>query len=331
MPLYFIMKKNISVVVPTFNSSRTLINTIQACLQQDYPKGELEVIVVDDGSTDDTKEKVGDLPVVYLYQRNSGPAAARNTGWRQARGEIIFFTDADCIPQEGWVSKLLRHYDSPYVGAAGGSYGIANPQSLLADCVYQEIVSRHLHMPGSVRALGSFNLSVRREILEKIGGFNTDYKMASGEDNDLSYKILKEGYRLIFDKEARVSHFHPERLGRYLKSQFWHGYWRVKLYLSYPGMIKGDDYSNLFDYLQPVTAVLILMLLPFSFSYLYRRVVFFLLTLEFILQLPILISVLKRTRHIRHILLFIITFLRAFSRGLGMSWAALKWIITRKI
>lgn len=324
------MQKIVSIVIPAFNAGRSIPKAIQGCLDQDYPKENLEIIVVDDGSTDDTRKIVQAYPVIYIAQRNQGPAKARNTGWIQAKGDIICFIDSDCIPERNLISKLTENYTSDEIGAVGGSYGIANIQSLLADCIHREIVYRHSRMLQNVQALGSYNLSVRKSVLEEIGGFNEEYKMASGEDNDLSYRILKKHYLLIFDKDAIVFHYHPDKLVKYLKSQFWHGYWRVKLYREHPDMVKGDDYSNLWDYIQPPLFLSILILFPFSFYPTVRFILMGLLFFGVLLQLPLCVTVIKTTKQLKYTEMIIITFLRNFARGLGLLLGIINFIIIKK-
>lgn len=318
------MKAKISVVIPAFNAGQTISQTIEALERQTYPRELFEIIVVDDGSTDNTAEIIRQYNVKCIYQEKSGPAKARNTGWRQARSEFIYFTDADCIPQSTWIAELADDYSTDKIGAVGGSYGIANSRSLVADCIYQEIIERHNKMEKYVRALGSYNLSVRRNVLEEVGGFNEEYKMASAEDNDLSYKILKKGYLLFFDNNAKVAHYHPQSLSRYLRTQFWHGFWRVKLYRDHPDMSKGDDYSSIFDYIQPVFSLLIIFSLPFIFIPIVRKIFIFIILLEIALQLPVAFSTTLKTGKIRYFTLAAITFLRGFARGLGLLWGILR-------
>lgn len=314
------MSASVSIVIPAYNAATTISQTVEACLAQRYPAETLEVIVVDDGSTDETEKTLTSYPVVYLKQKNAGPAAARNQGWKKAQGEIVFFTDADCIPEPDWVSRIIAHYNDATIGAVGGSYGIANPGQLLADCVYQEIIARHRRMPCSPRALGSYNLSVRRDILVRVNGFDESYRMASGEDNDLSYNIRKAGFQLVFEPQALVSHYHPSRLNSYLRSQFWHGFWRVRLYRAHPDMSGGDDYSGVVDYLQPVIALLVIGMLPWWWLSFVRTISAILLCLEMVLPLPIFWAVYRRSRRMRHAFLIPVTFLRSFSRGLGMAF-----------
>jgi glycosyltransferase involved in cell wall biosynthesis len=317
--------KMVSIVVPAYNSSRTIRSCIEACLNQDYP--ELEVIVVDDGSTDGMGEIVRGYPVRYIRKPNGGPASARNVGWRAAIGEIVCFTDADCIPVRDWVSRLVSGYTSDEVAAVGGSYEIVNPDSLLATCIHEEIIQRHLSMPREVDYLGSFNLSLRKRVLEEVGGFDEGYRKASGEDNDLSYRLSKLGYKLIFDSEAKVAHHHPERLWPYLLHQFRHGYWRMKLYREHPYMAKGDVYSGISDLIQPPLFLATMGLLPFAFKSPIGGILLALLSIGVILQLPNAIRIVKRKGKIRHLALVPIALLRGYARGLGMLFGFWRFFV----
>ena len=321
---------NISIVVPTYNSACTILKTIQALLAQDYPKENTEIIVVDDGSTDNTRELIKGYPVKYFFQSNAGPAAARNLGWRNSSGEIILFTDSDCIPDTNWASKLVANYADYRTGAVGGSYGIKNKENLLADCIFQEISIRHEMMPRKVKALGSYNLSVRVDILRSIGGFDESYTIASGEDNDLSYRILKAGYTLVFSKDAIVLHYHPQRLLSYLKTQFWHGYWRMKLYKDHSDMMGGDDYSGLLDYMQPILSVLILTFFLFRGVLFLKIILICLFITEIVLQFPFAYKIVSKTKKRKYFILCFFTFLRGFARGLGMVVGVFRFLAFQK-
>lgn len=266
----------ISIIIPAYNSEKTISQTITAVLKQDFPGG-IEVIVVDDGSIDGTADIIKSFGeqsgIKYISQENNGPAAARNRGVQEASGEFVFFTDADCIPHRDWVNKMMPHFvreASDKIAVVAGSYGIANPESLLARCIHKEILYRHHHlMPDFPRVFGSYNFCVRKKIFNKVGGFNAGYRHASGEDNDLSYKILSAGYKIYFEKEAVVDHHHPARVAKYLREQYRHGFWRVKMYLAHPSRAKGDDYTFWKDIVEIPLAVLLsgaLLLSMFGFA-----------------------------------------------------------------
>jgi glycosyltransferase involved in cell wall biosynthesis len=331
MESFSLNKFSISIVIPAYNAQATISKTIEACLKQkcscDY-----EVIVVDDGSTDETASIIKSYPVKYIYQENGGPAKARNTGWKVSKGDIICFTDSDCVPEIHWVAKIIKYYNRHDIAGVGGSYDIANPTSILARCIHQEIMQRHLKMQGAVDFLGSFNLSYKKKVLEEVGGFNEEFKHASGEDNDLSYRIRKKKYKLIFDKDIKVAHYHQTNFFKYLKEQFRHGYWRVKLYNLHPDMTKGDRYAGLADLIQPPLSILILISIFSSlisskiFLPVFGMTTLMLIMLEFFL----VGSVIKREKDISYLILLPVLFFRSFSRGLGMLKGVWDFYIKRK-
>lgn len=234
----------ISVIVPVFNAATSIEGVLRAIDQQDIQEP-YEIICVDDGSSDDTAAIIKKFPhVIYCYQTNAGPAAARNAGARLARGEFLAFTDSDCFPQHDWLSQLMKSFSSLNVAVVCGSYGIANASSRLARGVHREILYRHQHlMPDYPKAFGGYNFCVKKNIFWQAGGFNESYRRASGEDNDLSYKILEQGGVIFFNRQARVDHLHPVDVWRYLKEQYRHGFWRVLMYKEHPKMMRGDDYT----------------------------------------------------------------------------------------
>ena len=99
----------VSIIIPAYNSEKTLAICLAACLNQSGP--DTEVIVVDDGSTDGTARIAQTFPVHYIHQENCGPAAARNRGAQAASGGVIAFTDADCVPERVWIDGA-RMYDA---------------------------------------------------------------------------------------------------------------------------------------------------------------------------------------------------------------------------
>ncbi|MBF0330549.1 MAG: glycosyltransferase [Candidatus Omnitrophica bacterium] len=250
---------HVSVIIPAYNAAKTIDSAIRSVLSQDYA-GKVDLIVVDDGSTDKTGDIVRSFSnVFYVRQENAGPASARNRGAAESRGEFLFFTDSDCCAERSWVSKMMRGFDRANISVVAGSYGIVNAHSILARAIHQEIIFRHeALMPDYPKSFGSYNFAVRRSVFEAVGGFNVSYRRASGEDNDLSYKIIAGGGQIRFLKDARVGHYHQESFGRYFKEQFYHGFWRVKIYVDHPGMLSGDGYTFWKDMVElPLVGVLV--------------------------------------------------------------------------
>ncbi len=313
----------VSIVIPAFNSAATMGECLDACRSQTH--GETEIIVVDDGSTDDTATIVKALPVHYLRQENRGPAAARNRGVEAAEGEIIAFTDADCVPEPEWIERLLEDFDSA-AAAVGGAYAIANPNSLFAHMVHTEIVLRHARFDRDVDFLGSFNLAIRRKDFEEAEGFDESFTYASAEDNDLAYRLKDAGKSLRFSPNARVAHYHPSHLLPYLRSQSRHGFWRMKLYAKHPGRARGDRYAGLPDFAGPPLALILSVSIAVAalktawtgFSPLTFALPLTLCVLYLVLLLPAALQMAWRAGDPRMAVFAAVRALRDLARGLGM-------------
>jgi glycosyltransferase involved in cell wall biosynthesis len=316
----------VSVVIPAFNAEETISEVVHAAREQDVT-ARLEVIVVDDGSTDQTANQAEQAGAKVLQQSNQGPAAARNAGWRAAQGEVVLFTDSDCKPHNDWAKKLLNGFTNPGDGAVAGSYGIWNPYSWLARNVHEEIKNRHAKMGGSIRVFGSYNVAIKKEVLEKLNGFDENYRRASGEDNDLSYRMLKAGFTIGFRPEALVDHLHQESIVAYLKEQARHGYYRMLMYCTPPEMITGDDYTRLKDIVEPPLALILLvsgilsLFLHGVFSFLFLGLALAYCLLQFL-------DLMGKGWHgagSQRWLYAGVTFIRGFARGLGMVAGLLRF------
>jgi len=310
----------VSVIVPAYNASATMARCLQALSQQNCFQP-FEIIVVDDGSFDDTAKIVCSFPgVQYVRQENAGPASARNHGAKLARGEFLAFTDSDCIPHDDWITRLMAGLGQSQVAVVAGSYGIANGESRLARCVFAEIRWRHTHiMPDFPKAFGSYNFCVKKNVFLAVGGFHEGYRHASGEDNDLSYKIIGLHERIYFERKALVDHYHPSVITKYLKEQFRHGCWRVKMYQDHPAMVAGDGYTFWKDALELLWSLAgCLGLLASACHLLHWRQVLLGILCPF-LFFEILWGFIMMRCFFDGIFLGIILFFRAFARMLGFS------------
>ncbi len=213
----------VSVVVPARNEQPRIGACLQALVEQDYPQGAYEVIVVDDGSTDRTAEEAARFGVSVLRQPALGGAAARNLGVAHAQGEVVAFTDADCVPARDWLRELVAPFADPAVGACGGDVR-ALGSSRIARYLDEEARTFRLERLMQVRPwpiVVTANAAYRREVFDQLGGFAVG--LAGASDLEMAWRVARDGrYRLVGCAGAVVYHLHPTTVrGLY---QQWVGY-----------------------------------------------------------------------------------------------------------
>ena len=201
---------DISVVAPTFERVDRLRRLIAALEAQDLARDRFEVLVVDDASTDATPAVLAELaaasPIdlrVVRREDNGGPAAARNTGWRTARADVIAFVDDDCTPDPGWLGALLAAFDrNDRLGVVQGRTRAAEgPRG--AWTVAREISHETPWFEGC-------NIAYRRDALEATGGFDEQIRWY-GEDTAAGWKVVEAGWERDFEGRAAVVHDLEER------------------------------------------------------------------------------------------------------------------------
>lgn len=211
----------ISVVVPFYNASATLPRCLESLDSQNLPP--VEVILVDNNSTDQSaeiaKKFIADSPDTfkYLLEVRQGPSFARNSGARLAAGDIIAFTDADCVPDPKWLRILVESFKDEHIGAVAGRVVGFKPESLL-DKFHAMFTLRGLPNSHTSREFslvrGGFptaNLAVRKDVFGAIGGFDESMKIYS-EDYDLCARIYQLALSIHYTTDAVVYHIHRNSL-----------------------------------------------------------------------------------------------------------------------
>jgi len=193
-----------SVVVATCNRAELVEQTLAALTAQvgveDY-----EIVVIDDGSRDDTAATLARLGGVHerlvtlSHPRNRGPAAARNTGWRAAKAPIVAFTDDDCRPEPEWLAGLLAGLQSADI-VQGRTLPRPDQQDNLGP------FSRTMRVEFEEGYYETCNIAYRREWLEELGGFDESFRFPYGEDTDLAWRAKEAGARTSFAPDALVFH-----------------------------------------------------------------------------------------------------------------------------
>lgn len=251
----------VSAVIPGRDCAPTLTPCLDALAPLAASGAVQEVLFVDDGSTDESAAIAERYTFVRVIRgTGQGPGAARNLGWREASGTLIWFLDSDCVAEPAALEVLLPHLADPQVAGVGGSYGNMRPDSLLATLIQEEIVERHLQMPSRVDFLATFNVVYRRAVLEEIDGFDERY--LKGQDAELAWRVLACGYELGFDVGSRVKHFHPVGLSSYLRTQRQQGFWRAWLLFAHRDRSVKNQYSNTLDHLSPPLGLALVAMLP---------------------------------------------------------------------
>jgi glycosyltransferase involved in cell wall biosynthesis len=197
-----------SVVIPARNAERTIGECLESLMRVDYDPERREILVVENGSTDRTREIISEYPVRCLFEPRRGPSAARNRGVEDARGEIVAFTDADCVVTKGWLRELVRGFDAPDVWGVAGEI-VAYPPRTPAERYLAR--RKALWQEPALRASRPFavtsNAAFRRATFDRLGLFDT--RLTKAQDKDFGWRFYADGeLRLSYSPEALVLHRH---------------------------------------------------------------------------------------------------------------------------
>jgi GT2 family glycosyltransferase/glycosyltransferase involved in cell wall biosynthesis len=211
----------ISVIIPTYNRSEVLLKCLESLAKQTYPAEFYEVLVCDDGSTNDTKTVVGNFAapyrLIYLRQENRGPAAARNLGLRHAKGKYILILNDDTLADPDLLHKHLethRRLSNQKIAVLGSfSFSpslITSPiMSLLQNNTYW--FAYPVMEPQKFydfRYFWTCNISLPRRAFDEVGFFDEDFPEAAHEDVELGYRLAQKGYAVYYEPECRAEHYH---------------------------------------------------------------------------------------------------------------------------
>lgn len=224
----------VSVVVCSYNGASTLRGCLESLMNLDY--ADYEVILIDDGSTDDTREIAADFPqVVYHYQENRGLSVARNVGAEMAEGEIVAYTDSDCEADPDWLRYLVQAMEDQQVEAIGGPNITPLDSSWTARCVgaspgnpsHVMLDDHHAeHLPGC-------NMAFKRSTLLGIGGFDPQFRQA-GDDVDICWRFLDADLPIGFASGAMVWHHRRPTVKAYARQQKGYGRSEAMVHFKHP-------------------------------------------------------------------------------------------------
>jgi peptidoglycan-N-acetylglucosamine deacetylase len=219
-------KPSVTVLIPAFNEEAVILDTIRSALASGYPA--LEILVIDDGSTDHTPELVRenygrDPRVRLLPQPNRGKPTALNHGLAEATGEIIVSIDADTIVDADAIPLLVRHFADPRVGAVAGNVKVANRNRWLTRwqaleyITSQNLEKRAFDLLNCIPVVPGAAGAWRADVLKSHGGFSGD---TVAEDTDLTLTIRREGWKILYDEDAIGRTEVPENVEALIRQRF---------------------------------------------------------------------------------------------------------------
>jgi len=225
----------VSIVVPVLNGEDHIGQCIQSLLNAEYDPDRREILVVDNGSTDRTAEVIQSFPVHYLHEARRGPSIARNHGILASRGEIVAFTDADCLATKAWIKEIVSGFTAPDVGGVAGGilpFPPRTPAERYAARIRHLSPERYLAreiFPFAVTA----NLAFRREVFDVVGLLDID-SPRGGESTDFCTRFFRStGMRLQLVERAVVFHRHRSSTKEFFLQQWGYGRGHAYLYIKY--------------------------------------------------------------------------------------------------
>lgn len=214
----------VSIIIPVYNANRYIAKCLSAIALSSYSS--FEVIVVDDGSTDDSSEiarKTG--ATVLKLSSQSGPAAARNFGSKEARGDILLFVDSDIVIQKDTLSQIVYDFDTKSdIAALFGSYD-DSPAEQNFSSLYMNLRHHFVHQNSNTEATTFWAGcgAIRKAVFEAVGGYDYNkYSRPCIEDIELGLRLRKNGYQIYLDKNIQVKHLKKWTLKSVIRTDIFH-------------------------------------------------------------------------------------------------------------
>jgi glycosyltransferase involved in cell wall biosynthesis len=238
----------VSIIIGVYNGADTIAVCLESLLSQDYPTDAYDIIVVENGSTDNTTEIVERYPVRLYHNSVRGLAAARMFGIARSEADIVVFTDADCIAASNWLSELVEPYTNPEIGGVGGAILAWRHADRSTVEMFCDEVSPLVNFVSGENEflphLYTANASYRRSLLDQIGGFS---QLVTSQDVDVAWRIqLQTGAKLHYAPKAIIYHHHRATRTGLARQYRRYGFGEILLdtiYGGYPGYPRGRSYQ----------------------------------------------------------------------------------------
>ena len=228
----------VSVIVPIYNGERTIEECVESIFALTFPRDDFELLLIDNASSDRTSailERYRDRAMI-LHERKRGPAAARNRGLLHATGDIVAFTDADCVVHRDWLSHIVAPLRDPGVGIVGGTILARTPCNAVEEFgerIHDHRMAIEYYSPPYAITM---NWASRKSVLEKVGPF--DEELLRCEDCDLAYRVVGAGYRIVHEPAAVVYHRNERSLAGLIAEGYAHGYHSIPLLKKHEAFVR---------------------------------------------------------------------------------------------
>ncbi|MCX5679739.1 MAG: glycosyltransferase [Candidatus Omnitrophica bacterium] len=272
----------VSFIIPAFNAAETIGACLESIKRVDYPKDSLEIIVVDNGSKDDTLDIVGRFTSNIFIDNAATIAKLRNIGAKNANGGFLIFLDSDCTIPADWVDNALGHFKDNSVGLIGAKTYMLPDDANWIDRIWKMHLNR-AKSKESVKWIISRAIMVKKDIFLSIGGFNES--LITCEDVEFGYRMQKQ-YKIIADERLAPLHLEAQKdIFEFFKKESWRGEDSLRVGLKHLNEPKEVlTIAVLFYYL-----LSLLLLLPAIFIAIITKNAIYPLMISFGVVLPLLL------------------------------------------
>ena len=209
----------VSIIIPMYNSEDYIEACIESIFSINYPQDKFEVIIVDNGSTDQSLEIVKRYPVKVISCPEGNISKVRNVGATIAKGNIFAFVDSDCAVGNGWLSAAVEILSRPGVVATGSGYKLPQNATWIEKAwLYESKIEERL-----VKLIPCGNFIVNAVAFNEIGGFNES--LITCEDADICERLINKGYQIVNSTRVESVHLrNPKTLPAFFRKEIWYGY-----------------------------------------------------------------------------------------------------------
>lgn len=313
----------VSIIIPAKNEERNIAECLRSIQALDYPRNKIEILVIDNGSKDNTVSIAREMGAETFILPDATIAALRNYGFNKSRGDLIAFLDADCLPNPQWLNlsvDAMRTDNS--VAAVRGIHALNGGRSAfwVEEYWINYLNSKYPADIQYINTVSSFCFVVKRKTIEAIGGFNEN--LVTCEDYDLGYRIVHSGGKIVVNRRIEVVHLGNAKTPiEFFRRQLWQGGSNLTIFRLHK--FKLTELPNI---IIPLTYLAAVIFLPFAVFF--RTFIFFKgAMILFLIVLPAIITLKAKTGRERRRFLgyWYLWFLYFSARGLGILLRISHW------